>query len=55
MLQRLKMQMRQLMRLGLVRDVIQSMGKQDLIHYLYLAVAMLAAWGGYVMGVSHSC
>jgi hypothetical protein len=30
----------------------QSMDKQDLIHFLYLAVAVLAAWGGYIMGVA---
>jgi hypothetical protein len=45
--------MLQSMRLGHVRDVIQSMGKQDLIHFIYLAVIVLAAWGGYIMGVNN--
>ncbi len=31
------------------------MDKNDLIHFLYLAVAVLAAWGGYVMGVTNAC
>jgi hypothetical protein len=53
MWQRLKMQMLQSMRLGLVRDVIQSMDKDDLVHYLYLFLICLAAWGGYVMGINH--
>jgi hypothetical protein len=37
---------------GNVVNVRQSMDKQDLIHFLYLAVAALAAWGGYIMGVA---
>jgi hypothetical protein len=37
---------------GNALNVRQSMDKQDLIHYLYLALAILAAWGGYVMGVA---
>ena len=49
------MLMLQLMLLGLVRDVIQSMDKNDLIHFLYLALVVLAAWGGYVMGVANAC
>jgi hypothetical protein len=55
MLQRLKTLMLQSMRPGLARSVIQLMGKQDLIHFIYLAVIVLAAWGGYVMGISHAC
>jgi hypothetical protein len=42
-----------LMPLGLVRDARQSMGKNDLMHYLYLVAVCLAAWGGYVVGLSH--
>jgi hypothetical protein len=37
---------------GSAESVKQSMDKQDLIHFLYLAVAVLAAWGGYIMGVA---
>jgi hypothetical protein len=55
MWQRLKTLMLQSMRLGLVRNAIRSMDKNDLIHFLYLAVAALAAWGGYVMGVANAC
>jgi hypothetical protein len=47
------MLMRQLMRLGLVRNAIQSMDKNDLIHYLYLIAICLAAWGGYVVGMAN--
>jgi hypothetical protein len=35
---------------GLVRDVMQSMDKQDLIAYLQLAMIVLAAIGGYLAG-----
>jgi hypothetical protein len=37
---------------GNAQSARQSMDKQDLIHYLYLTLAILAAWGGYVMGVA---
>jgi len=53
MLQRLKTQMLQSMRLGLVRNVIQLMDKDNLIHYLYLIAICLAAWGGYVVGMAN--
>jgi hypothetical protein len=38
---------------GLVKSVIQSMDKDDLVHYLYLFLICLAAWGGYVMGINN--
>ena len=38
------------MRLGRARDVIRSMGKQDLIAYLHLVLIILAAIGGYIAG-----
>jgi hypothetical protein len=53
MWQKLKTQMLQSMRPGLARNAIRSMGKQDLIHFIYLAVIVLAAWGGYIMGVNN--
>jgi hypothetical protein len=37
---------------GNVPSVVLSMDKQDLIHYLYLALVVLAAWGGYIMGIA---
>jgi hypothetical protein len=35
---------------GNARNVMQSMDKQDLIHYLWIIALCLAAWGGYVAG-----
>ena len=45
--------MLQSMRLGLVRDVIQSMDKNELIAYLNLTMVILAAIGGYLAGSYH--
>jgi hypothetical protein len=42
------------MLLGLARDARQTMDRSDLIHYLYLVAICLAAWGGYVVGLSHA-
>jgi hypothetical protein len=28
------------------------MDKNELIHLLYLVIALLAAWGGYIVGIS---
>jgi hypothetical protein len=38
--------------LGNVVNARQSMDKDDLVHYLYLTLIVLAAWGGYIMGVA---
>jgi hypothetical protein len=54
MWQRLKTPMLQSMRPGLARNAIPSMDKDDLVHYLYLFLICLAAWGGYVMGIKNA-
>jgi len=44
--------MKYLLEHGSAASARQSMDKDDLIHYLYLILMCLAAWGGYIMGVA---